>query len=185
MFFAYRFSFQNVGAILLVAVGLFFLTYDFDTQINLGDLITLITALTAAFHIALVGRAVRKHHVGLLVAYQFLFSGLFNLGAHLVWQPHDWHIATEAWPALIYLAFIGTLFCYGASSWAQQYVNPVGAALIFSLEPVFAAIFSYWFAAEVLSPGEIGGAALIMLGILYYELPVRKLRDWLVARFQA
>ena len=175
VFFNYRFTFQNVFAVFVVAFGLFFLTYDTETQINKGDVITLLTALSAALHIALIGRMVRKHDVMALVAYQFLFSALFNLLIYVAQEPLSFEFSSNAWTSLLYLGFIGTLFCYGASSWAQKYVNPVAAALIFSLEPVFASFFSYVFEGVVLTTKEFMGASLILGGILYYELPIKKI----------
>ncbi len=183
IFFKYRFSRQNIAAIVIVTLGLFFLTYDTKTQMNQGDLITLVTALTAALHITFVSRMVHKHDVMSLVAYQFLFSALFNLGIFLMHSPLQFQFSYNAWSSLIYLGFIGTLFCYAASSWAQKYVNPVAAALIFSLEPVFASIFSYFISGEVLNIRELAGASLILAGILYYELPIKRLIQSFKQRF--
>lgn len=179
LFFGYRLRGQHLLALAVVVLGLFLLSYDTQTRVNPGDLITLITALTAALHIALLGRYVRKLHLVALVAYQFLFSAALNFVVFAWDAPLRFQFSTTDLRALLYLGFVGTLFCYGASSWAQRYVGPITAALIFSLEPVFAATFSYWFAGEVLGPVERTGAMLILLGILLYELPWRTLlRRW-------
>lgn len=175
VFFKYKFRLQNIVAVTVVALGLFFLTYDTETAINKGDIITFATALSAALHISLLGVYVRKHNVMALVAYQFLFSALFNLAIYLSQEPLHFNFSEQGWSSLLYLGFVGTLFCYGASSWAQKYVSPVTAALIFSLEPLFASVFSYFFDNEVLHTKELIGATLILGGIIYYELPVKSL----------
>jgi drug/metabolite transporter (DMT)-like permease len=186
MFVLYRYKFRwfQLGSILLVAIGLYLLTYDAKTQVNIGDLITLVTALTAALHIVFVGKMARRNDILALVAYQFLFSGIFNAIAHQSLAANPWHILPQSWPALIYLGLVGTLFCYGISSWAQRFVNPVAAGLIFSLEPVFAAFFSYWFAQEILKPAEIFGATLILSGIILYEIPLKRIFQQLVYKNQ-
>jgi len=48
--------------------------------------------------------------------------------------------------------------------------------LIFSLEPVFAAVFSYYFIGEILGNQQLVGASLILFGILFFEIPFNKLR---------
>lgn len=48
---------------------------------------------------------------------------------------------------------------------AQEYTTPERAGFIFSLEPVFAAIFAYLFLGENMGMGELTGAALILLGV--------------------
>jgi drug/metabolite transporter (DMT)-like permease len=186
LFYQYKLNWQHLGALAVVGIGLFLLSYDTQTSVNRGDLITLLTALSAALHITQIGRMVRKHDLVALVAWQFLFAAVFNLGIYLVRSPFQFQFSVSSLQALVYLGFVGTLFCYGASSWAQKYVGPVTAALIFSLEPVFAAGFSYWFSGEVLTAKELGGSALILTGILLYELPVRQylrgLKTYLASR---
>ncbi|WP_422108710.1 EamA family transporter [Anoxybacillus flavithermus] len=52
------------------------------------------------------------------------------------------------------------------------------AGLIFSLEPVFAALFGYLFLGEVLSVKGYIGAALVLFGILYAEMPRKHVRRY-------
>jgi drug/metabolite transporter (DMT)-like permease len=53
---------------------------------------------------------------------------------------------------------------------AQQFTTPNRVALIFSLEPFFAALFAYWILGQVLTVREWIGGALILAGILISEL---------------
>jgi drug/metabolite transporter (DMT)-like permease len=71
---------------------------------------------------------------------------------------------------LLYLGFVGTLFCYFVSIWAQKHVDTVTVALIFTLEPVFAALFAWIFASESFSLKEMTGGFIILGGIVFFQL---------------
>ncbi|ALO16213.1 putative DMT superfamily transporter inner membrane protein [Salinivirga cyanobacteriivorans] len=62
----------DLASVGIVLVGLFFLTYDLETDINIGDIITLITAISLAFHIVFAQRFVKKADAGIIVLYQFM-----------------------------------------------------------------------------------------------------------------
>lgn len=157
-------------AVSIVFAGLFLLTYDFETAVNRGDLITLITALSAGFHIVMSGRSMIKAEALTVVTYQFLGASLVSLLAWLASGNIMLHMSNQSLGALIYLGFVGTLFCYFVSVWIQKYVSSIKVAVIFSLEPVFAAIFGFVFIGEVFSLKELFGAVLILAGVLVHSI---------------
>jgi drug/metabolite transporter (DMT)-like permease len=55
-------------------------------------------------------------------------------------------------------------------NWAQRRTSAVRAALIFSLEPVAAALFSHFYGGERLVPAEWAGGALVVLGVVAGEV---------------
>ncbi len=67
-------------------------------------------------------------------------------------------------------AALATALAFSAQVWAQQHTTPTHTAILFSLEPVFAAIASYIVLGERLSYRALAGAALILAGILTAEL---------------
>jgi len=176
LFFGYKEQFlkSDYLSIFIVMIGLFLLTYDLETQLNQGDLITFITALSLAFHIVLSGRYVKTTESLSLITYQFVSATLFSfIGS--IWM--GWgnehsigQISTDSMISIAYLGFFGTLFCYFISVWVQKYESSVKVALVFSLEPVFAAFFAYLFVNEVLTLKELAGTFLILLGVLAYQL---------------
>lgn len=165
----------DILAIVGVFAGLFLLTWDGGDRINPGDLITLITVIAYAFHLICAGRFVRNVDVPAMVAHQFSFAALFSLAAYLVAGNGDFAVTTRSLYALAYLGLCGTLFCYFVTVWAQKYVSAVQVALIFALEPVFAALFAGWFADEKLHARELSGIFLILAGIILYQV-ARNLR---------
>lgn len=88
------------------------------------------------------------------------------------------------WPTLLYLAIFATSLVIALQTWALGRTSPIKAGLIFSLEPVFAAIFAGLFFGERMTPRELMGAAFIMGGIVVTELWGR-VSDWLDARRDA
>lgn len=156
--------------LLIVIIGLYLLTYDRETILNIGDLITIITAFSLAWHLILSGKYVKKSEVLALIAYQFLFASVFSLLLYLTTQPVSFTLSNSESLALAYLGFIGTLFCYFVSVWAQKKVDTVTVAIIFTLEPVFAALFAWFFASETLNLQEIAGGLLILAGIIAFQL---------------
>ena len=85
--------------------------------------------------------------------------------AHLVTQ-----LPASVWWSILYLAVIATALVLILQNTAQQVVPPHTAALLFVLEPVFAALFGWLLLGEQLGlSGWIGGA-LVIAGMLVSEL---------------
>lgn len=172
LFFLYKAKLVKIDmiAVSIVFVGLFLLTYDFETKMNIGDIITVITALSYAFHVVFAGRFVKKADTMTLVTYQFFAAAVIGLIAFFITDHETINISSKAWGSLIYLGLIGTLFCYFITVWVQQYVSSLKVAIIFSLEPVFAALFGYFIINEILNPREFFGATLILAGVIVHSI---------------
>lgn len=170
IFFKRRLKVEETIIFLVVLAGVYLLTYDSETVLNIGDLITLITAFSLAWHLVLSGKYVKTTEVFSLIGFQFLFASVFSFLLYTTTQPVSFGLSTSAALALLYLGFVGTLFCYIVSVWAQKYVDTVTVALIFTLEPVFAALFAWIFASETLNLKEITGGFIILGGIVAFQL---------------
>jgi drug/metabolite transporter (DMT)-like permease len=172
LFFLYKSKLLKVDmlAVSIVFAGLFLLTYDVETKMNIGDIITIITAVSYAFHVVLAGRYVKKADTLSLVTYQFFAASVVSLIAFFIFNQDTITISTKAWGSLLYLGLIGTLFCYFIAVWIQKYVSSLKVAIIFSLEPVFAAIIGYFAIHEILNTKELAGATLILFGVIVHSI---------------
>lgn len=172
MFFFYKYKLLKIDitAVIIVFAGLFLLTYDFETQMNIGDLITIITAAAYAIHVVLAGRIAKKSDTTTVVTYQFFAAALLSFLVWIITDHEPAHINLKATYSLLYLGLIGTLFCYFIIVWVQKYVSSLKVAIIFSLEPVFASFFGYWALHEVLNTKELIGAGLILTGVLIHSI---------------
>ena len=78
---------------------------------------------------------------------------------------------------LLYLALFGTVFTFLMQTSMQRFTTVARTAVIFSMEPVFAALFAYLVAGETLSfQGWIGGL-FIVLGMINAEFPYHKFKS--------
>jgi drug/metabolite transporter (DMT)-like permease len=81
-------------------------------------------------------------------------------------------LSLSAVPAILYLGVAATGLVFGLQTWAQRHTTPTRTALIFVLEPVFAAIFALIFTQERLAGLEWLGGGLILVGMLVAELRI-------------
>lgn len=159
----------DLVAVGIVVGGLFFLTYDIETDINIGDIITLITAFSLAFHIVFAQRFVKKADAGIIVLYQFMGAMVASLVAFLFTNPEIPQLSFSSGLSLLYLGFIGTLVCYFITVWVQQFVPAIKVSIILATEPIFAALCSYIFIHETLNLREFIGASLILTGVIAHN----------------
>lgn len=130
---------------------------------NVGDLWTLITAITYAAYILRIERFARAYPSRSLTAVQLISVAIFS-GLWTAADPRPIHHLP--WAALIYLGLGATAATTWLQTIAQQVVPAPQAAVIFTLEPVFASLLSYLALHERLSIRGAAGAGLILLAAL-------------------
>lgn len=157
----------------LALAGLGLMTLTDVSGINVGDVIIVGTAFAYACHILLIDRAIREQPPLQLAAAQ-----LWPVAA-LCWLwalPEVQRIPElpgSVWLSIIYLAVVATALVLVLQNVAQRVVPPHTAALVFVLEPVFAAFFGWLLLGEQL--GALGwlGGGLVLAGMLVGELRPR------------
>ena len=151
--------------------GIYFLVRPsgFGT-VNFGDIVTLLAAISFAFHIILVGSRTQRFPFRQLVTVQVLAVGLLSALALPLEQGRMLRLTWPLAAIVVFTALLGVGFCFSVQNWAQQFTPAAHAALIFSLEPVFAAIASYLVGAEQLTGMIVSGSALILAGLVVSEL---------------
>lgn len=137
---------------------------------HLGEWLTLGCAVAFAFHLLTLARAAKVISPRALGTLQIVFSA----AAMLVLLPLDPHPSIH-WTATVVAALgvtsvLATAAAFTIQSWVQQHLPAAHTALIFTLEPVFAWVTSLVFLGERLGPRALGGAGLILGGILLAEL---------------
>ncbi len=166
----------TIGAV-ICAAGLFLLTVGDDFTINRGDVWVIACAVSVAFHVILTGWYAVKHDV-YLVAIAQMVAMTFWAGASAVTvgtMPDS--LSLYVIGAILFLAIFSTAFNFTVQTWAQQYTSPTRAAVIFTMEPVFAAIFAFWWGGEVLRSRGYIGAGLILVGIILAEFRTKQWRE--------
>lgn len=176
LFRKHKITLQQIISILIITIGLYFLTNTKQKEeYNIGDIITFIGAFICAAHIIFSGIFVKKTDFLSLVFYQFVFAGIISfIGLLINIKGLEIHFENGYLLEILYLGAIGTFFCFFVTVWAQKYISTIYAMMIFSLEPVFASISSYVYSGELFTQLEIYGAMGIFLGLIFYNIPLKK-----------
>src|SRR5690625_3633461 len=154
-------------AALLALSGLGLMTLTDVAGVNIGDLIIVGTAFAYAAHLLLIDRGLRKYPPLQLAAAQLWPVALLSWLWALPEVGLIGSLPAGVWWAVIYLAVVATALVLVLQNVAQKYVPPHTAALIFVLEPVFAAFFSWLVAGEQLGLyGWLGGLLVVAAMVL-------------------
>ncbi|MEC1722817.1 DMT family transporter [Schinkia azotoformans] len=153
-------------SILIALTGIALLTIHPPFKIMTGDLLCIGTALFYALHITVAGVAAKEVdtlNVGIL---QLGFASLYGLVFSFIFETPTFPSTLKGWFAVLTLAIVCSGFGFIIQIVAQKYTSPTRTGLIFSLEPVFAAIFGYVFAHEIMSINGYIGAFLVFLSVI-------------------
>lgn len=142
-----------------------------------GDLLTVGCAVAYAIHVTLTSRLAARSQVTSMVAVQLW--GVAVLSAlclpfgerHLAWN-------SRLLGGVAFTGLFASAFAINIQSWGQARTTAIRAALIFALEPVFAALYASGFGGEHLTRDEWVGGAFIVLGILVAEVGAAMLDRW-------
>lgn len=161
-----------VGSLTAVA-GLGMLTMTGSAlTVNLGDILTLISAVFFALHIVGVGSVPRTIKAIPMAILQIGTVGFLSLAMTLTTETPTLTMGADLWFNIFVLALVCTAGAYIVQNVAQQYTTATRTALIYAMEPVFAAVCGFILLGEVLGLAGIGGAGLILAGTLISELPI-------------
>ena len=154
----------------LALIGLWLLTGGIST-INFGDAITLVAAATYAGHLLATDRYVRADADPLVLAFhQFWMTGLMAAAATGITGRSFAVGSTSSAGTIAFLAAVPTLSAFFIQMWAQKFTQPIKVSLIFSLEPVFAALFAWTLGGEDFVPARAAGGGLIVAAMMAGEL---------------
>ncbi len=167
----------RAAGILTAFAGLFFMTVPPGRQgmadfanINLGDVLTIACALGFAFQIIFIGRATQRFPFEQIAVLQIAVSAvLMAISAPFLEHLHM-QLSSTVVTAILVTGILGTALAFTVQAWAQQFTPATHAALIFTLEPVFAWLTSFIVLKERLGVRAGAGALLIVAGVLVSEM---------------
>ncbi|WP_160721231.1 DMT family transporter [Bacillus sp. USDA818B3_A] len=169
-----------IGAI-AATIGLFFLTFTDVTGLNMGDGFVFICAISFGMHIIITGKYSNKYPTLLLTVIQISTVALFSTVASFIFEDFNQSVrinillSKDVLIALIITSVFATAFAFFVQTNFQKYTSATRVALIFAMEPVFAAFAGYFWANERLSINALFGCILIFMGMIFAELPSGKL----------
>lgn len=152
-----------VGAVLCLG-GLALLCLTEGVELNKGDVWILACALLFSLHILCIDKFVVKNDFLPLAITQFFVAGVLGTACALILEFESIPGIELAWKEILYggLASIG--FAHTAQMFSQKYIAAEKAALVCSLESVFAAITGWYFLSESLNNIQLFGCIMMFLG---------------------
>lgn len=161
---------------LVAAIGLYLLSgmaqkvrETGELALSRGDFLVFLCAICFAWHILLVGRYAPRFNPNLLAIYQILTVSLLSFIAAFCLESMPVVITREVWLAFAFTAIPATSLAFLVQNKVQRYTSPAHTAVIFTLEPVFAALTAFVWGHESLSIWQISGGVLIISGMLLAE----------------
>ncbi|MFG1732925.1 DMT family transporter [Paenibacillus sp. 843] len=162
-----------VVSILLALIGIALLTIQLPFTLKIGDLFCIAAALCYALHINMVSTAAQKVDTLSLGILQLGFTGLYAFISSLLFETPIWPSTTNSWIAVLVLSVVCTAIGFIFQTIAQKYTTATRTGLVFSLEPVFAALVGFWFAHEIMNSNQYVGAALVFLSVVLSSVNVK------------
>lgn len=172
-----------VLGITAATIGLFLLTAGDAFQFNRGDFLILGCAVAFAAHILVNGFYSKKISPLLLSTTQILAVGLFSSICAFLFEDWEKLFSMSLWTnrsfllALLLTSLFATSLAFFIQTTAQKYTSPTRVAIIFAMEPVFAAITGVLVANEQLSISAIIGCICIFIGMIFVELPNKQKKE--------
>jgi drug/metabolite transporter (DMT)-like permease len=169
----------------LAALGLYFLSITDHFTVLYGDWYQLGCAIVISVQVMLVSHYAPRHDPLVLSVVQFVTCGAACLAVGLAYEPLHVEILMRAAPAILYGGALSVGVGYTIQVVAQRDAAPAHAAVIFSMEGVFAALAGWVALGETLTTRALAGCALMMAGLLACQLiPARQPETRKVAQSQ-
>ncbi len=165
----------------IATIGFYLLSIKGGFYIELGDLLTLVSAFFFTFHILIIDYFMEKGADPIKTScIQFLVVGLISLVLAFIFESPS---ASSIWGSkieIMYAGFLSSGIAYTLQIVAQKSADPTSATLIMSLESVFAVLSGWVVLGEKLSIKELMGCLLVFIAVLLAQIklpPLKKKKD--------
>ena len=158
-------------SVVLCLIGGYLLTNFYDATVRLGDSLVILGALFWSTHIIFTGIIVKKYNLPLtLGAAQTLIVALFSSLIALFYEEFIYLDIMKEINSILYAGILSGGFAFVLQIYAQKNISPAPAAIIFSLEGVFATIAAWYILNQVLDINNLLGCFFILCGVLLSQL---------------
>ncbi len=154
-----------IGAVLAV-IGMYLLSVNEDFHIEKGDLLVLCCAVFFAAHVIVISLLANKVDPVKFAAGQFAACSIFSFIGAFMLEDVTLSGITSGIVPILYGGLMSVGVAYTLQVVAQQDAKPAHAAIILSLESVFAALAGWLLLGEILSMQGVIGCGLMLFGML-------------------
>ncbi len=181
-------KFPTRGSILgavLVLIGILFLSSggnsilsfikELGTNFNFGDFLTLICAVFVAMYVVYLDILSNKYDFWFLLTLQIMVTGLLAYITAILFsgfniEPIKLSFSNTLLFGLLYTSIFATLITTALMTKYQKLVTPSKAGIIYSFEPIFAAILAFFVLTEKITNFGFIGSLLIFFGLIVSEI---------------
>ena len=158
-------------SVLFCIVGVYLLSNFSDATIRLGDSLVILCALFWSLHIIFIGNFIKNFNLPLFFgAIQALGVSLFSIVFALLFETITIANILNESVSIIYAGVLSGGIAFTLQIYAQKNISPAPAAIVFSLEGVFATISAWIILNQILGLDNIIGCTLILSGVLFSQL---------------
>ena len=158
-------------SVVLCLIGGYLLTNFYNATVRLGDSLVILGALFWSTHIIFTGIIVKKYDLPLtLGAVQTLIVALFSFIIALIYEEFIYIEIMKEINSILYAGILSGGFAFVLQIYAQKNITPAPAAIIFSLEGVFATIAAWYILNQILDINNLLGCLFILIGVLLSQL---------------
>ena len=163
-------------SVVLCLIGGYLLTNFQDATVRLGDNLVVLGALFWSTHIIFTGIIVKKYDLPLTIgAVQTLIVALFSFMVGSIYEEFIYSDILKEINSILYAGILSGGFAFVLQIYAQKNISPAPAAIIFSLEGVFATIAAWILLSQILDINNLIGCLFILFGVLLSQLmPILK-----------
>ena len=158
-------------SVVLCLIGGYLLTNFYDATVRLGDSLVILGALFWSTHIIFTGIIVKKYNLPLtLGAIQTLIVSLLSFAIGFFYEEFIYINIMKEISSILYAGILSGGFAFVLQIYAQKNITPAPAAIIFSLEGVFATIAAWYILDQILDINNLLGCFFILSGVLLSQL---------------
>ncbi|PLT34927.1 DMT family transporter [Bacillus sp. V5-8f] len=169
--------------VMAATVGLYLMTIVESSALTIGDFLVFLCSISFAMHIITTAKFAGVYPALPLTIVQICTVSFLSFFSCALFEDvsvvfdSGVMLKTEVWLALFVTSSLATAFAFVAQTYFQAYTSPTRVAVIFAMEPVFAAVTSFFWIQERLTYVTIAGCLFILLGMILVELPHKTKED--------
>jgi drug/metabolite transporter (DMT)-like permease len=170
-------------AAVVAVIGMLLLSTGGQLRLARGDALELAGAVLWAFHVIVVSRSVKGLHPLHFAIGQFFVCSFLNFLTGFIFEPQAIIQIPTLWWTIIYNGIASVAIGFTLQAIGQKHAPPTDAALILSMESVFAALLGFLFLKERFLPVQWIGSFLVILAIVIAQIQVDNLSKWFKTKF--
>jgi len=170
IFLKHKLSRNTWSGAILATVGLYFLSVTTKFTICFGDFMVFLGAIFWAVHVHIIGNFSAKVSSVKLASIQFAICSLLSLVFAIIFEEIRISAILNAAIPILYGGIISVGIAYTLQIIAQKEAPPAHAAILMSLEGVFAVLGGWLILAEILSLRALFGCTLMLTGMIFSQL---------------